>query len=130
MHRVSHEGKDCTKFLNQYSFICSEFYKLYKYNINISHSKTTGLRNSSNNLNWWTLVKSLTGNNDLSRTMPPIEHNGNLVFDDIEKSELFSKFFYEQSTLDDSDHTHSDVKFVILVGLSFDKIFIFGFFCV
>jgi hypothetical protein len=42
--------------------------------------------------NWWTLVKSLTGNNDCSRTMPPIEHNGNLVFDDIDKSELFNKF--------------------------------------
>jgi hypothetical protein len=40
----SHEGKYCTKFLNQYSFICSKFYKLYKYNINISHNKTTGLR--------------------------------------------------------------------------------------
>jgi hypothetical protein len=24
--------------------------------------------------------------------MPPIEHNGNLVFDDIDKSELFNKF--------------------------------------
>ena len=45
------EGKYCTKFLNQYSFICSKFYKLYKYNINISHNKTTGLRNSFNNLN-------------------------------------------------------------------------------
>jgi hypothetical protein len=30
---VSHEGKYCTKFLNHYSFICSKFYKLYKYNI-------------------------------------------------------------------------------------------------
>jgi hypothetical protein len=48
---VSHEGKYCTKFLNQYNFICSKFYKLYKYNINISHYKTTGLRNSFNNLN-------------------------------------------------------------------------------
>jgi hypothetical protein len=51
MYRVSHEGKFCTKFLNQYSFICSKFYKLYKYNINISHNKATGLRNSFNNLN-------------------------------------------------------------------------------
>jgi hypothetical protein len=32
---VSHEGKCCTKFLNQYSFICSKFYKLYTYSINI-----------------------------------------------------------------------------------------------
>ena len=51
MHGVSHEGKYCTKFLNQYSFISSKFYKLYKYNINISHTKTTGLRNGFNNLN-------------------------------------------------------------------------------
>ena len=51
MYGVSHEGKYCTKFPNQYSFICSKFYKLYKYNINISHNKTTGLRNSFNNLN-------------------------------------------------------------------------------
>jgi hypothetical protein len=48
---TSHEGKYCTKFLNQYSFICSKFYKLYKYSINISHNKTTGLRNRFNNLN-------------------------------------------------------------------------------
>ena len=47
MYGVSHEGK----FLNQYSFICSKFYKLYKYNINISHNKTMGLQNSFNNLN-------------------------------------------------------------------------------
>jgi hypothetical protein len=39
--------------------------------------------------NWWTLVKRLTGNNECSRTIPPIEHNGNLVLDDIEKAELF-----------------------------------------
>jgi hypothetical protein len=45
MYGMSHEGKYCTiKFLNQYNFICSKFYKLYKYNINISHNKTTGLR--------------------------------------------------------------------------------------
>ena len=50
MYRVSNEGKYCTKFLNQYSFIGNKFYKLYKYNINISHNKTTGLRNSFNNL--------------------------------------------------------------------------------
>jgi hypothetical protein len=35
MYGVSHEGKYCTKFLNQYSFICSKVYKLYKYNINM-----------------------------------------------------------------------------------------------
>jgi hypothetical protein len=34
MYEVSHEGKSCTKFLNQHNFICSKFNKLYKYNIN------------------------------------------------------------------------------------------------
>jgi hypothetical protein len=43
-----------------------------------------------------------------SELYPPIEHNGNLVVDDIEKSELFNKFFCEQSTLDDSDDSDSD----------------------
>ena len=51
MYWVSHKGKYCTKFLNQYNFICSKFYRLYKYNIDISHNKTTGLRDSFNNLN-------------------------------------------------------------------------------
>jgi hypothetical protein len=67
--------------------------------------------------NWWTLVKSLTGNNDCNRTMPPIEHNGNLVFNDIEKSELFNKFFCEQSILDDSDHTPPDLTELQTDGL-------------
>ena len=51
MYGVSHEGKYCTKFLNQYSFICGKFYELYKYNINMSHIKTMGLRKGFNNLN-------------------------------------------------------------------------------
>jgi hypothetical protein len=66
MYGVSHGGKYCTKFLNQYSFICSKFYKLYKYNINISHNKTTGLRNSFNKhvnktLVWPHDIESLQG---------------------------------------------------------------------
>jgi hypothetical protein len=56
---VSHEGKYCTKFLNQYSFICSKLYKLYKYNIDISHNKTTGLRNSFINYLKKPMVKSV-----------------------------------------------------------------------
>ena len=49
--------------------------------------------------------------------MPPIEHNGNLVVDDIEQSELFNKFFCEQSTLDDSDHTPPDLTELQTDGL-------------
>jgi hypothetical protein len=30
-----------TLLLNQHNIVCSKFYKLYKYNINISHNKTT-----------------------------------------------------------------------------------------
>ena len=59
----------------------------------VSNAKITHYSKVSENIrlekagseNWWTLVKNLTGNNDCSRTIPPIEHNGNLVFDDIEK---------------------------------------------
>jgi hypothetical protein len=66
----------------------------------VSNAKITHYSKVSENIrlekagskNWWTLVKSLTGNNECSRTIPPIEHNGNLVFDDIDKSELFNKF--------------------------------------
>jgi hypothetical protein len=46
---VSHKGKSCSIFLNQHNFICSKFDKLYNYNINILHSKTTGLWNNFNN---------------------------------------------------------------------------------
>jgi hypothetical protein len=59
---VSHEGKYFTKFLNQYSFICNKFYKLHKYNINISHEKTTGLRNSLKNLNVNYMWRQMYGN--------------------------------------------------------------------
>ena len=63
------------------------------------------------------MVKSLTGNNDCSRIIPPIEHDGNLVFDDIENTELVNKFFCEQSTLDDSDHTPPDLTELQTDGL-------------
>jgi hypothetical protein len=42
-HSTSHKGKSCSIFLNQHNFICSKFNKLYNYNINILHNKTTGL---------------------------------------------------------------------------------------
>ena len=91
----------------------------------VSNAKITHYSKVSENIrlekagskNWWTLVKSLTGNNECSRTIPPIEHNGNLVVDDIEKSELFNKFFCEQSTLDDSDHTPPDLTELQTDGL-------------
>ena len=51
IYEVSHEGNSCTNFLNQHNFICSKCYKPYKYNINIPHNKTTGLRNNFNNQN-------------------------------------------------------------------------------
>ena len=50
MYEVSHEGKLCTKYLNQHNFICRKCNKLYKYSINISHNKIMGLWNNFNNL--------------------------------------------------------------------------------
>ena len=49
MYEVSHQGKYCTKFVNQHNFICSQFYQLYK---------TTGLWNKSTNLNVSTYTKN------------------------------------------------------------------------
>ena len=40
-----------------------------------------------------------------------------LYFDDIAKSELFNKFFCEQSTLGDSDHTPPDLTELQTDGL-------------
>ena len=54
MYRVSHEGKYCTKFLNQYNFIyVVNFINFINITLiyYISHNKTTCLRNSFNNLN-------------------------------------------------------------------------------
>ena len=39
------------------------------------------------------------------------------VFDDIDKSDLFNKFFSEQSTLDDSNHTPLDLTELQTDGL-------------
>jgi hypothetical protein len=72
----------------------------------VSNAKITHYSKVSENIrlekagskNWWTLVKSLTGSNECSRTIPSIEHNGNLVVDDIEKSELFNKFFCDNDS--------------------------------
>ena len=53
MYGVSHEGKYCTKFLNQYNFIyVVNFINFINITL-ISHTfnKTTGVRNSFNNLN-------------------------------------------------------------------------------
>ena len=50
-YEVSHEGKSCTKFLNQHNCICRKFNKLDKYSINTTHNKITGLLNNFNNLN-------------------------------------------------------------------------------
>ena len=48
---------------------------------------------------------------------PPNEHDDTLVFDDIEKSELFNKFFGEQSKLDDSDYTPPNINELQTDGL-------------
>jgi hypothetical protein len=36
-------------------------------------------------------------------SIPPIFHNDNLIFDDIEKANLFNIYFSKQSEIDDSN---------------------------
>lgn len=56
----------------------------------------------SGSKNWWSLVKSLVGNT-VDRSIRPLEHNGDIIFDDTKKAELLNVFFSEQSNLDDAN---------------------------
>ena len=55
---------------------------------------------TSGNKNWWNLVKKLIGN-QANRSIPPLECDGNLIFDDTKKSELLNDFFCKQTNLDE-----------------------------
>jgi len=71
----------------------------------------------SGSKNWWNLVKRLVGNSDNSRSIPPIEFDGELVFNDITKSDLFNDFFCAQTQLDDTQHSPPDIPNIQTDGL-------------
>ena len=40
--------------------------------------------------NWWNIVKQISDINGSDMSIPPILHNDNLIFDDIERANLFN----------------------------------------
>ncbi|VDI41864.1 Hypothetical predicted protein [Mytilus galloprovincialis] len=51
--------------------------------------------------NWLKTVKQFSGIKPSDKGIPPIERNGTLIFDDIEKAYEFNSYFASQSNLDD-----------------------------
>ena len=49
------------------------------------------------------MVKQISGIKRTDMSIPPILHNDNLIFDDIEKANLFNIYFSKQSEIDDSN---------------------------
>ena len=59
------------------------------------------LSQSRNSKTWWKLVKNILGKGS-SDTYPALEHpvSGQLVYDNIEKANMFNNFFLYHSTID------------------------------
>jgi hypothetical protein len=71
-----------------------------KYNNDLI-KKITNMNSSCKN--WWNMVKQISGIKRTDMSIPPIHHNDNLIFDDIEKPNLFNIYFSKQSEIDDSN---------------------------
>ena len=70
-----------------------------KYNNDLI-KKITNMNSSCKN--WWNIVKQISGIKGSDMSIPPILHNDNLIFDDIERANLFNIYFSKQSEIDDS----------------------------
>ncbi|CAC5397547.1 unnamed protein product [Mytilus coruscus] len=68
------------------------------YNNNLIHKIMNGNPSSTS---WWKTVKQFSGIKPSDNSIPPIERNGSLIFDDIEKANEFNSYFASQSNLDD-----------------------------
>ena len=53
--------------------------------------------------NWWNIVKKISGIEGSDMSIPPILHNDNLIFYDVERANLFNIYFSKQSEIDDSN---------------------------
>ena len=71
-----------------------------KYNNDLI-KKITNMNSSCKN--WWNIVKQISGIKGSDMSIPPILHNDNLIFDDIERANLFNIYFSKQSEIDDSN---------------------------
>ena len=70
-----------------------------KYNNDLI-KKITNMNSSCKN--WWNIAKQISGMNGSDMSIPPILHNDNLIFDDIERANLSNIYFSKQSEIDDS----------------------------
>jgi hypothetical protein len=80
---------------NKYRKIINEVTSLVrnakdKYNNDLI-KKITNMNSSCKN--WWNIVKQISGIKGSDMSIPPILHNYNLIFDDIERANLFNIYF-------------------------------------
>ncbi|MCP3901151.1 MAG: reverse transcriptase family protein, partial [Desulfobacteraceae bacterium] len=52
---------------------------------------------------WWSLLKEVHSNAEIDESVPPLEHNGQIITSDFEKADIFNKHFLKASQLDDSN---------------------------
>jgi hypothetical protein len=50
--------------------------------------------------NGWNIVKQISGITGSDMSIPPILHNDKLIFDDIDRTNLFNIYFSKQSEID------------------------------
>ena len=46
---------------------------------------------------WWNIVKQISGIKGSDMSIPPILHNDNLIFYDVERANLFNIYFLKQN---------------------------------
>jgi hypothetical protein len=84
---------------NKYRKIINEVTSLVrnakdKYNNDLI-KKITNMNSSCKN--WWNIVKQISGIKGSDMSIPPILHNYNLIFDDIERANLFNIYFFQNN---------------------------------
>ncbi len=52
---------------------------------------------------WWKICKHISGLKSSFTTIPPLLHDNELIFDDIDKANAFNDFFVSQTQLNDSN---------------------------
>ena len=55
---------------------------------------------------FWSYTKTVLGTN-LSNTVPPLLHEGNLITSSVDKAKAFNKYFSQQCSLSPADINHS-----------------------
>ena len=59
---------------------------------------------------WWKLVRQFMSKKEInSNEIPPIKHNGNILYSNKDKADIFNEFFAQQSTLESSDDSPPDL---------------------